>query len=128
MWMDYLKEQVLNLSSEKEKGRLNAFLNQQGLTLDKDLEYCVVLTDKERIAATGSFSGRILKCIAVDEEYKNLGLSARVVTHLVNEQYRIGRNHLFIYTKPANKLIFSELGFYPIAEVPDKVKIGRAHV
>lgn len=121
MFMDQLQERVLKLSSEKEKECLKAFLSGQGLSMDRDIEYSMVLTDRERIVATGSFSDRILKCIAVDDEYKGLGLSARVITHLVNEEYARCRTHLFIYTKPENRQIFSELGFYPIAEVPGKV-------
>lgn len=121
MWMDNLQEQILRLTDESERHRLDTFLKSQGLTIDKDLEYSMVLTDDRRIVATGSFAGKVLKCIAVDNQYKGLGLSARIITHLVNEQYRRGRTHLFIYTKPENKLIFSELGFYPITEVPNRV-------
>ncbi|ATW26196.1 [citrate (pro-3S)-lyase] ligase [Candidatus Formimonas warabiya] len=119
--MEYLMEEVLKPTSQSERERLGAFLKKQGLTVDQDLEYSMVLTDGGRIVAAGSFAGRVLKCIAVDEAYQGRGLSARVITHLVNEQYQRGRTHLFIYTKPENKLIFSELGFYPVAEVPMKV-------
>lgn len=121
MWINSLQEQVIKLTEPRDRKELEEFLNRQGLALDKDLEYSMVLTDGSMIAATGSFSEKVLKCIAVDDQYKGLGLSARVITHLVNEQYRRGRTHLFIYTKPQNKLIFSNLGFYPIAEVPCKV-------
>lgn len=121
MFADQLQESVLKLSSEKEKEKLKAFLHGQGLSVDKDIEYSMVITDRDRIVASGSFSGRVLKCIAVEDVYKGQGLSARVITHLVNEQYVRGRTHLFIYTKPENRRIFSELGFYPVAEVPDNV-------
>lgn len=119
--MEYLREEVIKTTSEYDKERLSAFLNKQGLTLDNDIEYSMALTDSGRIVAAGSFAGRVLKCIAVDEDYKGWGLSAKVVSHLVNELYRRGRTHLFIYTKPQNKNIFSELGFSPVAEVPSKV-------
>ncbi|MDD2499044.1 MAG: GNAT family N-acetyltransferase, partial [Desulfitobacteriaceae bacterium] len=119
--MEYIKEKVLKPTSESDQKRLDAFLCRQGLTLDKDIEYSMVLTDSGKIVAAGSFSGRILKCIAVDKEYQGEGLAARVVTHLINEQYHRGRTHLFIYTKPENKLVFSDMGFYLVAEVPSKV-------
>ena len=121
MWMGQLEEQVIKLSSESEKARLQAFLEKQGLAMDKDIEYSMVLMDGGRIVATGSFFGRVLKCIAIDDEYRDQGLSARVLTHLTNEQFRSGRKHLFIYTKPWNRKIFTELGYYPVAEVTDKV-------
>ena len=119
--MEYIKEKVLKPTSESDQKRLGAFLCRQGLTLDKDIEYSMVLTDSGKIVAAGSFSGRILKCIAVDKEYQGEGLAARVVTHLINEQYHRGRTHLFIYTKPENMLIFSDMGFNPVAEVSSKV-------
>jgi [citrate (pro-3S)-lyase] ligase len=121
MWYDSFKEQVVNLQSEAEKQQLQEFLEQQNLYLDRDLEYTIALFDGAKIIAAGSFGGRILKCIAVHEEYKSMGLSARIVTHLVREAYSRGRTHLYIYTKPENKMIFTELGFYAIAEVPSKV-------
>jgi len=121
MWYDNFREQVINLQSKTERDQLEEFLKKQNLSLDRDIEYTVALFDGDKLAAAGSFSGRVLKCIAVDEEYKNMGLSSKIVTHLVNEAYSRGRTHLFIYTKPENKAIFSELGFYSIAEVPAKV-------
>jgi [citrate (pro-3S)-lyase] ligase len=121
MWADNFQEQVINLKLEFEKRQVEEFLAIQGLALDKDLEYTVALLDGSKIVATGSFGGRILKCIAVAVEYQNMGLANRIITQLVNEQYRRGRTHLFVYTKPKNKMIFLELGFYAIAEVPSKV-------
>lgn len=121
MWVNYLEEQVVRLNNENDLNLLDGFLKSQGLTMDQDLEYSMVLTEGSKIVGTGSFAHHVLKCIAVDDKYKGLGLSGRIVTHLVNEQYRRGRSHLFIYTRSKNKLIFSELGFYPIAEVPNKV-------
>ncbi len=121
MWYTGFREQVVNLQSEVERKQLQAFLERQSLTLDADVEYAFALWNGEKLAAAGSLSGRVLKCIAVDEEYKYLGLSAKIVTHLVQEAYLKGRTHLFVYTKPENKTIFSELGFYLIAEVPSKV-------
>jgi len=121
MWDDNLREQVIQLEAEAEKRQLEDFLAKQDLALDKDVEYAIALFDGVKIAAVGCFGGKVLKCIAVEGEYQNKGLSAGIVTALINEEYRRARTHLFIYTKPQNKLIFSELGFYTIAEIPNKV-------
>lgn len=116
-----LEERTVMLSNENERNDLKAFLEEQGLSLDNDVEYSMAITDGGKIVATGSFAGRVLKCIAVCEECKGSGLSEKVMTHLTNEQYRRGRTHLFVFTKPQNKRIFSELGLSLIAEVPSKV-------
>jgi [citrate (pro-3S)-lyase] ligase len=42
------------------------------------------------------------------------------VTELRKDAFEDGHSHLFLYTKPSNKYIFSSLFFYPIAET-DKV-------
>jgi [citrate (pro-3S)-lyase] ligase len=121
MWDGHFEQQAIQLKSEAEKRPVEAFLQRRNLALDRDVEYTVVLLDGERIVATGSFSERVLKCIAVDEEYANMGLASQVVTQLVIEEFNRGRPHLFVYTKPENKSVFSELGFYLMAEVPNKV-------
>ncbi|MCG8483760.1 MAG: [citrate (pro-3S)-lyase] ligase [Clostridia bacterium] len=117
----HFQERIMLLTSETEKKRIQEFLGEQDLLFDNDIEYTVALFDKEKIIATGSFCQKILKCIAVDQEYKNMGLSNRIVSHLVSEQYQRGNTHLFLYTKPENYTLFSELGFYKISEVISKV-------
>jgi len=120
MWYDSFEERVVNLNNEREKKELSEFMEKQGLRLEEDIEYSTALLDAGKIAAAGSLGGRVLKCIAVGEKYKNTGLSSRIVTGLINEAYTRGITHLFIYTKPENKIIFNELGFHPIAEVPEE--------
>lgn len=120
MWYGSFREQVINLNEAAEKRELSDFMKRQGLMLEEDIEYSIALFDGRKIAAAGSLSGRVLKCIAVDEEYKNMGLSSRIVTNLISEAYARGETHLFIYTKPENKGIFTGLSFYAIAEVPGK--------
>ncbi|UMV45080.1 [citrate (pro-3S)-lyase] ligase [Paenibacillus macerans] len=121
MWILEMEEQVLKLESGRDKDRLIAFLKTRGLTLDNDIQYAVAIEEEGRIVATGAFSGRVLKCIAVDEAYAGRGLSARIMNHLIREQYRRGRSRLFMFTKPKNKMIFSELGFHIVVETPTAV-------
>lgn len=120
MEFEHIKEQIIHLKSEVEKEQVAAFLAKQNLSFDQDIEYTIALLDGKTVVGTGSFAGRILKCIAVDSEYKGRGFSNRIVSHLVGEQYRRGNTHLFLYTKPENSMLFAELGFYSISEVPSK--------
>lgn len=100
---------------------IKKLLLKQGLKFEENIEYTVALYDNNKIIATGSSEGKILKCIAVDDNYKHMGISNTIISDLISEQYRRGNNHLFIYTKPKNHRVFQELGFYKIAEVPNKV-------
>ena len=121
MWYDNFSKRTINLQLKAERIQLEEFLNKQNLNLEREVEYAIAFFDRGKIVAAGSLGGRILKCIAVDEMYQNMGLSAAVVTDLIQIAYSKGRTHLFIYTKPENKNIFADLGFYLIAEVPSKV-------
>jgi [citrate (pro-3S)-lyase] ligase len=103
---------------------LRVFLHDAGLSYDERVGFSVCVVEERRgsagdtggeIIATGSLDGNVLKCIAVSPLHQSEGLAARVVTELVQEAARNGRFHLFIYTKPANEALFTDLGFYPIA-------------
>lgn len=95
------------------------FLTKAGLTADENLSQTVLIWDDDALIATGSREGNILKCIAVDEARRGEDLTATVLTTLRKEAFKEGYKHLFLYTKPANKYLFSSLFFYPIAQTHD---------
>ena len=90
------------------------------LQYDEGVEYTVNLTTQDcEIAATGSLQQNVIKCVAVDDRYQGEGLSSRVVTLLLNHASEVGQQHLFVFTKPKNRAMFSDLGFFPIIETAD---------
>ena len=95
------------------------FLSKAGLVADSDAEQTVLIWDEEQLVATGSRTGNLLKCIAVDPARQGEGLLAKVLTTLRQESFREGYQHLFLYTKPANGPLFSDLLFYPVAQTGD---------
>lgn len=121
--MEYLnlEEVIIEGNDYKKLNEVKNFLVNQGLRFDDNVEYTIALYDYDKIVATGSFDGKILKCIAVEESYKGMGISNKIVSNLINEQYRRGNNHFFVYTKPNNYKMFKDFGFYKIEEVPNKV-------
>ena len=58
----------------------------------------------------------LLKCIAVDEARQGEGITASLITALRQDAFDAGYEHLFLYTKPGNKFLFSSLFFYPVAK------------
>jgi len=116
---------AIDLSSNSERENLRTYLTAQKLSLDADVEYSIGLFDaEENLVAAGSIGGRVLKCIAVDERYREAGLTNRIVTELVLVEYhRFGRHHLFVYTSPSNVKYFRTLGFFPVHTVPDKATL-----
>jgi [citrate (pro-3S)-lyase] ligase len=87
MWYGNFRKQTINLQLKTDRILLEEFLMKQNLALDHEVEYTISFFDRGNIIATGSLEGRILKCIAVDEQYQSVGLSAAIVTHLIQEAY-----------------------------------------
>jgi [citrate (pro-3S)-lyase] ligase len=85
------------------------------LQFDADSDVTINLIDNGRGIATGSRKGKVLKCIAVDSARRSEGLLNRVVSALVSDAAHMGLTHLFLFTKPGNKIVFQGVGFYPIA-------------
>ena len=92
------------------------FLAHAGLTADETVTQTVLVWDDDTLIAAGSREENILKCIAVDETRRGEDLTATVLGTLRQEAFREGHRHLFLYTKPSNKYLFSSLFFYPIAQ------------
>lgn len=95
------------------------FLAKAGLEPDLQVESTVLVWEDGEIIATGSRTGNLLKCIAVDNLHQGEGLTGTLLTQLRQDAFAHGYNHLFLYTKPKNKFMFSSLFFYPIAQTND---------
>lgn len=91
-------------------------LYRAGLEADDQVEQTVLIWDGDALIATGSRQDNLLKCIAVDDLHQGEGLTATLLTQLRQDAFRQGYSHLFLYTKPQNKTMFSSLFFYPVAQ------------
>lgn len=92
------------------------FLAKASLTAEEMPEKTVLVWDDDALIATGSRQGNLLKYIAVDEIRQGEGLTATILTALRQDAFEAGFDHLFLYTKPKNKYMFSSLFFYPVAQ------------
>lgn len=93
-----------------------ALLARAELEPDLQTERTVLIWDEGQLIAAASRQGNLLKCIAVDDSRQGEGLTATLITQLRQDAFQAGHSHLFLYTKPKNKTMFSSLFFYPIAE------------
>ena len=112
--------EILSSFNETKLNIWKNFLKKAALEPDESVSQTVLLWDGDSLVATGSRTGNLLKCIAVDSERQGEGLTATLITALRQEAFKEGFSHLFLYTKPENKDMFSSLFFYPVAET-DKV-------
>lgn len=99
----------------REQRLWETLLARAGLEPDANTEQTVLVWDGEKLAAAGSRQGSLLKCIAVDPDYRGEDLTASVLTRLRSEAFSQGHTHLFLYTKPENRRLFQGLFFYSVA-------------
>lgn len=114
MWEE-IEERVVNLKDAKHVAAVKNFLAQFQLSFDDAVEYTVALYKDDRMIATGSLAGKVLRNIAILPEFQGDGLTARVISHLIREQSNRDRFHYFIFTKPDKTKMFEGLGFKEIA-------------
>ncbi len=123
MYNNSFEIKTTNLNRESERKKIDIFLQSQGLILEKDVIYTLAMYENDSIIGTGSISGNVLKCIAIAPDYQGEGLLNKLMTLLIDEQFKRGNTHLFIFTKPQNKKIFEDLGFKEIISVEGKVSL-----
>jgi len=105
----------ININDEQEKEKIVRFLHKLNLRYEDDIEFTLTVVDNNEIIGTGSISGKILKCIGVKPERQGEGISAKIITYLMQEQFKRGRNHIFLFTSPDKADRFINLGFQEVA-------------
>ncbi|MDR0467193.1 MAG: [citrate (pro-3S)-lyase] ligase [Deltaproteobacteria bacterium] len=105
-----------NVRRERELAEIRSFLECFGLDFDADADFTVVVRNHEgRLFGVGSSQGEVLRNIAVDESVQGSGLTAAILSSLMQDMARRGIFHSFIFTLPAKAFLFANLGFVEIA-------------
>lgn len=111
--------QLLSRLQGSKRAAWQALLRQSGLEPDDDFDVTALIWENDTLLAAGSRKGDLLKCIAVESSRQGEGLTATLLTQLRQDAFRAGHRHLFLYTKPKNRQLFSSLFFYPVAQTAD---------
>ncbi|MGN1192643.1 MAG: [citrate (pro-3S)-lyase] ligase [Dorea sp.] len=99
----------------RELENLKKFLARMDLNYDEGIEYSVcMLNENYEVIGTGSVDQNVIKCVAIDPAYQGQGLSAAIISNLVQYEFEKSRTHIFIYTKPKNHAMFADMGFHTI--------------
>lgn len=112
---------VITPSHPTQYAQAIEFLSQHALVFDADIDAIVLGWEDNNIIACGAIAGNVLKSIAISPAHQGTGISLTLMTELVHLAYELGRTSLFLYTKPDNKTLFSQSGFYTIAEAQDAI-------
>lgn len=99
---------------------LKELLSGAGLHYDGAIDHTVALyRDDGYLIGSGSLDKNVLKCICIREAYNGEGLLAQIITALVSAAVHRGQTHLLLFTKPKNRAVFSDFGFYPILQTDE---------
>ncbi len=101
---------------QEEISAVSKFLTSFNLVYEDDIDHTLYIEDNQKIIATLSSSGRIIKCVAVAESYQGRHLLNTLMTHLIKLLESQDRDHLFVYTQPEHVDIFKSLGFKQIVQ------------
>lgn len=113
---DY-NSRVVSSLTKSERDAVVALITNEGLMFEEGADKTAILENLEGEAvATASLFGNVIRMIAVSQECREAGLSAVVISKLMEAARVSGVSHLFVYTKPETALRFSALGFRHIAE------------
>lgn len=99
---------------KKLKQQWQTLLLTNELTPDHQVDFTVGLFQQEKLVGTGSLSGNILKCIAIDSSYQSENLLTLILQTLREKLQESGKTHSFLYTKPETSDFFHRLGFAKI--------------
>lgn len=105
--------QRINMNSE-ERLEVEEFLSTFNLFFDEDIEYTIVARREEEILGTCSYSGKVLKCFAVQEGLQGEGIASKLITQLTDALFDKGVYEYFVFTKPKNVPIFKGLNFHEV--------------
>lgn len=110
-----ITEKEIFLTDPDEKARVVEFLKGFDLTFTGNIDYTMGLFDDGKLIATGSLGGRVMRDIAISEDYQRKGLTHRIIRNLEAESHRRGVTGNQIFTKPKNVPVFEHMGFKTVA-------------
>ena len=102
------------LLSTHDRRSAQALIESAGLRFEQDFEDLVGVFSAGRLAGCGARSGRVLKMLVVDPQFRGEGLLGDIVTELMRQGREAGYDGFFIFTRPATASVFERLSFKPL--------------
>ena len=114
---------TVSLSLASQRRSVENFLAQNNLRYATMDTYVTVSEDEDgdRILAGGGLEGNLIKCVAVSEAARSEGLTAKLLSRLMEITRERGYETVRLFTKPANRSIFGSLGFRLLASAENAI-------
>lgn len=123
MTLEQTALRIIDLNDPRQVAEVKEFLVEFQLDFSPEVEYTIALHRDQRLIGTGSLAGNVLRNIAVSPDCRGEGLTATIVSRLIEELGRRGRFHYFVYTRPEKTCYFRELGLAEIARAEPYVSL-----
>lgn len=99
-----------------EKERISAFLDGCGLKYESDADRTLYIEEGEKIVATVSACKYIIKCLAVDPNFRSENFASQLVGEIIKRFHDEGIYYYQVFTKPEYINLFMSLGFRPLVQ------------
>lgn len=117
-----LQTRTIKSLNNNEKKQVEILLQRNGLTFEGTPDCTAVVENPdEKIIATASIQGKVIKMVAADPEWQEAGLSGMVISDLLRYARENDIFHLFVYTKCDMAEKFAYLGFSELARTESVV-------
>ncbi|MGD9604977.1 MAG: hypothetical protein AB7V00_02325 [Bacilli bacterium] len=101
---------------DSEKLRIQSFLKEFDLDLDKDITETFYYEENNDIIATVSLSKHIIKCLAVSEGYQGEQLALKMVNEAISYLHSKQEHFFQVFTKRTYRDLFLSMGMRLIVE------------
>ena len=98
----------------RELNNITNFLEKNNLLFDKLITKSFYIDVNDQVVGTVSIYNNIIKCFAVDKDYRDENYGGLLISYVINYFYQNGINHYMVYTKVEYAKIFTSLNFHEI--------------
>ena len=115
--------QKLHLKSQYSVDHDNwiKLLEQEGIKSEKTIEEAFGIYVDDKLVATAARFRNIIKCVAIDSDYRGSSLFNELISSVYNEVVYAGYTTCYVYTKESTKNAFTHVGFKQIEHVDNKL-------
>lgn len=99
----------------RELNNIKTFLDKNDLLFDKLITKSFYIDVNDVIVGTISIYNNVIKCFAVDKEYRDENYGGLLISFVINYFYQNGINHYMVYTKIEYERMFKSLNFHEIS-------------
>ncbi len=106
-----------------ERKQVEDFLESVQLRYEQNIDQTLYIQEDERIIGTVSAAGHIIKCLAVDSEFRNENIAVMLVSEMIKRLHQQGIYNYQVFTKPEYCAVFENLGFRILVSTPSFVSL-----